>query len=107
MGQVRLSWARAESSSAGSHEALSRGAGSADLWVGRILSVVALAYVVARATRIPITHDEAVTYLAHVSGTLADVMAYRGFYPSNNHLLNTLLMKLSLMGSNKMLMRFY
>lgn len=95
MRQGWLSWAKAESSSAGSYAVPSRGAGSADLWPGRILSVVALAYVVARAARIPITHDEAVTYLAHVSGTLTDVMAYRGFYPSNNHLLNTLLMKLS------------
>ncbi len=49
-------------------------------------------YIVVRAVRIPITHDEAGTILNFASQSVSDIVTYKDPIP-NNHLLNTLLIK--------------
>lgn len=65
---------------------------------GRTLAAAVVAAVaawgVARAALVGITHDEALTLLIHVPGSWGDVFAHRLPIGSNNHLLNTLLLKL-------------
>ncbi|MGV8042057.1 MAG: hypothetical protein AB2L07_19005 [Thermoanaerobaculaceae bacterium] len=67
---------------------------------GRALAVAVVAVVagwgVARAALVGITHDEALTLLIHVPGSWGDVVAHRLYIGSNNHLLNTVLLKLLL-----------
>jgi hypothetical protein len=59
----------------------------------RAVAVMIFAYGCARAARLAITHDEAMTYLFHVRASWAAVFAHTAPLPSNNHLLNTLLVK--------------
>jgi len=54
------------------------------------------AWGVARAALVGITHDEALTLLIHVRGSWGEVFAHRLYIGSNNHLLNTVLLKLLL-----------
>lgn len=67
---------------------------------GRALGVAVVAVIagwgVARAALVGITHDEALTLLIHVPGSWGDVFAHRLYIGSNNHLLNTVLLKLLL-----------
>ena len=62
-----------------------------------VLSAVLVAYDAARASIMSITYDEALTYLWHVTGRVGDIvrLATPGL-PDNNHLLLTLLSKLSI-----------
>jgi len=48
-----------------------------------------------RAFSLSITHDEAITYLHHASGSFLDIINFNNSYPSNNHLLNSLLIKIA------------
>ncbi|NTU57697.1 MAG: hypothetical protein HGB00_02060 [Chlorobiaceae bacterium] len=60
------------------------------------LSLFVLSYVTTRAAKLCITIDEAATYLCHVSGRWLDIILFRtDGLPDNNHLLYTLLCKLS------------
>ena len=69
--------------------------GSLERFSRMALVALAVLYVVLRAALIPIVHDEAVTYFAHVPLGVLQIVEHRGVLPSNNHLLNTLLMKVS------------
>jgi len=53
-------------------------------------------WAVARSTGVSITHDEALTFLIHVPGSWSEVLAHSRYIGSNNHLLNTALIKLLL-----------
>lgn len=66
------------------------------LWTGRAVVAGVAAWCVARAALVGITHDEALTLLIHVPGSWGDVFAHRLYIGSNNHLLNTVLLKLLL-----------
>ena len=60
------------------------------------ISLIIFAYLVMRAATIAITHDEALTYAWHVTGGWRDIVLYRtNGLPDNNHLLYTLLCKVS------------
>jgi len=59
-----------------------------------MVAVLAFGYTCLRAVRLSITHDEAITYLFHASRSFATIWTYGGSVPSNNHLLNTILVKL-------------
>ncbi len=58
-----------------------------------VLGLLLLGYTTARASRIPITHDEAFTYLHFVDVPLRAALLMEGPEPTNDHVLNTLLMK--------------
>lgn len=60
---------------------------------GAIVAAIAV-WGVARAALVGVTHDEALTLLIHVPGSWSDVLAHRLYIGSNNHLLNTVLLKL-------------
>jgi hypothetical protein len=67
-------------------------------------SLAFLIYVIVRAVRVPITIDEAATYLNYVS---SDILAIFRFDSTNNHFLNTLLTKIcwSLGGPGEFVLR--
>ncbi len=60
------------------------------------ISLIIFAYVAMRAATIAITHDEALTYAWHVTGGWRDIVLFRTTgLPDNNHVLFTLLCKIS------------
>ncbi|MEI7824162.1 MAG: hypothetical protein WCI01_02610 [Chlorobiaceae bacterium] len=60
------------------------------------ISLIIFTYVAMRAANIPITHDEALTYAWHVTGGWRDIVLFRTTgLPDNNHVLYTLLCKIS------------
>jgi hypothetical protein len=63
------------------------------LRVSALLAGLAFAYTATRAALLSLTHDEALTYLLHVKAPLGQVLAHGGDVASNNHLLNTLLIR--------------
>jgi hypothetical protein len=71
------------------------------------LALAVLAYTVARSARISITHDEAITYLVHATAPWRGIFAFNRYLASNNHLLNTVLMKLlvGVFGSAELVLR--
>ena len=52
-------------------------------------------YILMRAFFIPLTHDEAITTIYHAQMPFLDIIYFRGGMLANNHLLNTLLVKVS------------
>jgi len=48
-----------------------------------------------RAVNLSFIHDEALTFLYYVLAPIYNIVAYIGFSPSNNHLLNSILEKIS------------
>lgn len=54
-----------------------------------------LSYIILRAVKIPVTHDEAGTILNYASRSIYSIITYEDPIP-NNHLLNTLLIKFSI-----------
>ncbi len=64
-----------------------------NLWIPIIIGVALLVYVILRAALIPITHDEANTCLTFSVKPVWDIVTYADPIP-NNHILNTLLIKL-------------
>lgn len=71
-----------------------RPAGRADV-LAAAAGLALLAYVVLRAALVPITHDEAFTFLHWSSAPWRTILLFDAPERANNHLLNTLLMKLS------------
>jgi len=65
------------------------------------------AYSCLRAAVISMSHDEALTYLIHIRGSLGDILGHTLSISSNNHLLNTLLAKLcvSVFGNSEFVLR--
>lgn len=57
-------------------------------------------YVLLRVSRLSITHDEALSYLNHVTRPVSDILLFKGAVPQSNHLLNTLLTKVFVSGFN-------
>lgn len=64
-----------------------------NLWIPILIGVALLIYVILRAALIPITHDEANTCLTFSVKSFWDIITYSDPIP-NNHILNTLLIKL-------------
>jgi len=69
--------------------------------------LIAFSYTCIRAYVLSLTHDEAITFLNHVRGSLFDIFAYRRPLMSNNHLLNTILVKIfsNLFGTSEFVIR--
>ncbi len=60
------------------------------------ISLLIFAYVAMRTATVAITHDEALTYAWHVTGGWRDIVLFRTTgLPDNNHVLSTLLCKIS------------
>ena len=60
------------------------------------VSAIVVASTIARAQGMVFTHDESFSYVYHVGASVQAIVQYNiGVAPSNNHLLNTLLMKLA------------
>lgn len=60
-----------------------------------IIGASIFGYTCLRAYSLSFTHDESVTYLNFVCSSIEDILTFDGLSPSNNHLLNSLLMKAS------------
>lgn len=65
------------------------------LWLMFAVGAVFFSIVIFRALWVPITHDEAYTYLHYVRQPWAGIILYKPPHIPNNHILNTLLAKLS------------
>jgi hypothetical protein len=72
-----------------------------------LMAAAGLAYVVARAARVPFTFDESYSYFHYVGAPLRTVLFFRGDVTENNHSLNSLLMTLSahVAGSSELALR--
>ena len=72
-------------------------------WVQYLVILACFIYILVRAIKIPITHDEAGTILNFSTQSVWDIISYKDPIP-NNHLLNTLLIKFStgLFGMNEL-----
>lgn len=64
-------------------------------WILVLSSAVLLVLIALRAARVAITHDEAYTYLHYVKQSWLGIILYKPPHIPNNHILNTLLAKLS------------
>ena len=60
-----------------------------------LLALACFVYILLRACLLPIFFDEALSYLNHAIRPWSDVVLFRGEVLTNNHLLNTLFMKVS------------
>ena len=61
-----------------------------------VIFAVLIAYVASRAALMSITHDEALTYVWHVKGSVTDIVSFSTLgLADNNHMLFTLLAKAS------------
>jgi hypothetical protein len=61
-----------------------------------LLALALFGYTVARAMLLSLNNDEALTFLYHARSSALDIIQYNSkIMPSNNHMLNSLLMKLS------------
>ena len=58
------------------------------------LGILVFGYTCLRANFVSISHDEALTYLIHAQGSFREIFGHLGPVNSNNHLLNTILIKL-------------
>ncbi len=60
-----------------------------------------------RAATLTLTHDEAITYSLHSSTTYIDILQYNTPIASNNHLLNTILIKIftKFLGDSELIIR--
>lgn len=72
-----------------------------------VVGVGVLSLATIRAARVPITHDEALTYLRFVSAPLAEVLSFAGTDAANNHLLLTILDRflVSVLGPSELVLR--
>ncbi len=64
-------------------------------WICFLIMAGLFIYTLIRAYNISITHDEALTYLRHASASFLQILTFSQPHPSNNHLLNSLLIKIS------------
>lgn len=70
------------------------------------LAALLLAYSVTRAYRLSFTHDESLTFLSSVLSPLADTLNFETKSGANNHLLNSLLTRLSIgLGTSELALR--
>jgi hypothetical protein len=79
-------------------------------WVNWVMVIISLGFfslVVLRALKLSITHDEAYTYLHYVTKNWWSIIIYKPPHIPNNHILNTLLIKISclLFGANSFSLR--
>ena len=65
-----------------------------ELWVYRVLGLAFVVYLILRAKLIPMTVDEVSTCLSHVPRSLLDIVFYQNDPVPNNHVLNTLGIKI-------------
>lgn len=72
-----------------------------------LIGTAAFIYTCIRAYDLSITHDEALTYLVHAQNSVKGILMQGGRYPANNHLLNTLLIRLfsGFFGSSELIIR--
>jgi hypothetical protein len=73
-----------------------------------LLSLALLGYSIARASLVSYNNDEALTFLYHARSSVVDIINYNSrIMPSNNHMLNSLLMKASsaLLGESELALR--
>jgi hypothetical protein len=73
-----------------------------------LLSLALLGYSIARASLVSYNNDEALTFLYHARSSVVDIVNYNSrIMPSNNHMLNSLLMKASsaLLGESELALR--
>ncbi|MGB0978715.1 MAG: hypothetical protein ACPGVV_04930, partial [Croceimicrobium sp.] len=77
------------------------------VWIMFLASMIFISLIILRALRIPLTHDEAYTYLHYVKQSWLGIILYKPPHIPNNHILNTLLVKLSvnIFGLNDFSMR--
>ena len=76
--------------------------------VSAVISVFIFFYVAMRASTLSITHDEALTYAWHVKGDWLQILLFKTpGLPDNNHVLHTLLCKISvtLLGLSELSLR--
>jgi hypothetical protein len=73
---------------------MKRGPLSTEFYAGILISLLVFAYVCLRAAFISISHDEALTYLVHAHSDFGEIFFHPKFFPANNHLLNTVLIKI-------------
>ena len=64
-------------------------------WVMVLLSLGFFSLVLLRALKLSVTHDEAYTYLHYVTKNWWSIIIYKPPHIPNNHILNTLLIKMS------------
>lgn len=65
------------------------------IWLMLALGAIFFSLVLLRALRVPLTHDEAYTYLHYVRQNWLGIILYKPPHIPNNHILNTLLAKIS------------
>ena len=72
-----------------------------------MITLVVFGYICLRAALISISHDEAFTYLAHVRSPFGEIFFHPKYLPTNNHLLNTVLIKIltNLLGVSEFILR--
>lgn len=73
-----------------------------------VSAMLLFSYTSSRAARMSFTIDESTSYIYHARASIGDIIHYRvGFSPSNNHLLNSLLMKVAskLLGESEFALR--
>lgn len=72
-----------------------------------VVGALVLSLATVRAARVPITHDEALSFLRFVSAPLAEVFSLAGTDAANNHLLLTILDRLlvSVLGPSELTLR--
>lgn len=78
-----------------------------DNYLSITLITIGFLYTAVRAHFLSLTHDEAITYLVHASGTYLDILKFNLPVTSNNHLLNSILIKLftGLFGTSEFVIR--
>jgi uncharacterized membrane protein len=72
-----------------------------------VLAAACLAYVGARAAKVPFTYDESYSYFHYVGAPLRTVLLFQGDVSANNHSLNSILMTLfaRVAGSSELALR--
>ena len=103
----RLRASPADAGMAAPQAALSQ-SGASEIYALVLICALLVAYDALRCWRMSITHDEALTYAWHVTGRINDILRFTTpGLPDNNHLLFTLLCKLSvaLFGDSELALR--
>lgn len=77
--------------------AAARGDDRAASYVNLGLGLLLWAYTIVRAARLSFTHDESLTYRLAARADVTEILRYEVPKPSNNHVLNSLLTKLTLL----------
>ena len=72
-----------------------------------LIGIIVFIYAGIRAATLSLTHDEAITYLYHASGSFKEILLSLGPVSSNSHLVNTVLIKIisGLFGNSEFVLR--